>query len=175
MEGIAASGNQSATTAQLVCAQLIRNFSREAADAIGLYVDPLSDNAVAPSVDEKLLHSSPGTSAGWLRMPDGRSFTRSHLNRQRHGTTMFLSPSTSSPPAKSMPAMIGERRIESYFMDQLVALHPGKELDVALDNLSIHLVEKEKWVKEHPQVHFHYISHPCLMAQSGRGLVQYPY
>ena len=41
-------------------------------------------------------------------------------------------------------------------MDQLVALHPGKELHVVLDNLSSHLVEKEKWAKQHPQVHFHY-------------------
>ena len=57
-----------------------------------------------------------------------------------------------------MPAIIKRKRRIDFldFMDQLVALHPGKQLHVVLDNLSSHLVEKEKWAKQHPQVHFHY-------------------
>ena len=37
-----------------------------------------------------------------------------------------------------------------------MALHPGKELHVILDNLSTHRVEQEPWRKAHPQVHFHF-------------------
>ena len=37
-----------------------------------------------------------------------------------------------------------KRRVEFLgFMDRLVALHPGKELHVILDNLSTHKVEQE--------------------------------
>jgi transposase len=43
------------------------------------------------------------------------------------------------------------------FMNELVALYPGKELHVVLDNLSTHKPKEDRWLKSHPNVHFHFI------------------
>src|SRR5271157_628333 len=43
------------------------------------------------------------------------------------------------------------------FMNELVALYPGKELHVVLDNLSTHKPKEDRWLKAHPNVHFHFI------------------
>ncbi len=42
-------------------------------------------------------------------------------------------------------------------MNELVALYPGKELHVVLDNLSTHKPKEDRWLKSHPNVHFHFI------------------
>ena len=52
----------------------------------------------------------------------------------------------------------GARRDEFLrFLDMLVAEHPGKELHLVLDNLSVHkLKEDHLWRVKHPNVHFHF-------------------
>jgi transposase len=90
-------------------------------------------------------------------MPDGRSLTGFTHEYKRHGTTTLFAAFNIATGQIHAGHYRRKRRIEFLdFMDQLVALHPCKELHVVLDNLSSHLVEKEKWVKQHPQVHFHY-------------------
>jgi transposase len=42
-------------------------------------------------------------------------------------------------------------------MNELVASYPGKELHVVLDNLNTHKPKEDRWLKTHPQVHFHFI------------------
>jgi len=39
-------------------------------------------------------------------------------------------------------------------MNELVALYPGKELHVVLDNLSTHKPKEDRWLKSHPNVLF---------------------
>ena len=42
-------------------------------------------------------------------------------------------------------------------MNDLVAKFPGKELHVVLDNLNTQKPKEDRWLKTHPQVHFHFI------------------
>ena len=76
-----------------------------------------------------------------------------------------------------MPAIIGENAGSNSLISWIKPRRciPGQNAMSLLDNLSSHLVEKEKWVKQQPSSSFPLHSHPCLMAQSGRGLVQYTY
>ena len=138
------------------CVSTDPQFSQKAADVIGLYLSP-PDNAIVLSVDEKPCIQALERAQGWLRMPDGRSLTGFTHEYKRHGTTTLFAAFNIATGQIHAGHYKRKRRIEFLdFMDQLVALHPGKELHVVLDNLSSHLVEKEKWVKQHPQVHFHY-------------------
>ena len=138
------------------CVSTDPQFSQKAADVIGLYLSP-PDNGVVLSVDEKPCIQALDRAQGWLRMPDGRSLTGFTHEYKRHGTTTLFAALNTATGQIHADHYKRKRRIEFLdFMDQLVALHPGKELHVVLDNLSSHLVEKEKWAKQHPQVHFHY-------------------
>jgi transposase len=38
----------------------------------------------------------------------------------------------------------------------VVALHPGREIHVVLDNLSTHKPKADAWLAHHPDVHFHF-------------------
>jgi len=123
---------------------------------IGLSLSP-PDNAVVLSVDQKPCIQTLERAQGWLRMADGRSLTGFIHEYKRHGTTTLFAALNIATGQIHAGHSKRKRRIEFLdFMDQLVALHPGKELHVVLDNLSTHLVEKEKWAKQHPRVHFHY-------------------
>src|SRR5258708_27584309 len=42
-------------------------------------------------------------------------------------------------------------------MNELVAKNPNKEIHVVLDNLNTHKPKQDRWLKVHPQVHFHFI------------------
>lgn len=42
------------------------------------------------------------------------------------------------------------------FMNGLIALYPEKQLHVILDNLSTHKPKEDRWLKQHPRVHFHF-------------------
>jgi transposase len=49
------------------------------------------------------------------------------------------------------------RRIEFLaFMNQVVAAYPGHELHAIVDNLSTHKPKNDRWLKQHPNVHFHF-------------------
>ena len=42
-------------------------------------------------------------------------------------------------------------------MNELVAKNPNKEIHVVLHNLNTHKPKQDRWLKAHPQVHFHFI------------------
>ena len=49
------------------------------------------------------------------------------------------------------------RRIEFLdFMNRIVAEYPDRELHVILDNLNTHRPKNDRWLKRHPNVHFHF-------------------
>jgi transposase len=39
----------------------------------------------------------------------------------------------------------------------LISKYPDKELHVVLDNLNTHKPKEDRWLKAHPNVHFHFI------------------
>jgi transposase len=41
-------------------------------------------------------------------------------------------------------------------MNRLVAAYPDREIHVILDNLSTHKPKRDRWLKRHPNVHFHF-------------------
>ena len=43
------------------------------------------------------------------------------------------------------------------FMNELVAKNPDKEIHVVWTNLNTHKPKQDRWLKAHPQVHFHFI------------------
>jgi len=42
-------------------------------------------------------------------------------------------------------------------MNELVASPSGREIHVILDNLNTHKPKEDRWLKRHPNVHFHFI------------------
>jgi len=41
-------------------------------------------------------------------------------------------------------------------MNEIVADHPDKEIHVIMDNLSTHKPKRDRWIKRHANVHFHF-------------------
>jgi transposase len=138
------------------CISTDPQFAQKAADVVGLYLAP-PQGAVVLSVDEKPCIQALERAQGWLRLPDGRALTGFAHEYKRHGTTTLFAALNVLTGQVQAQHYKRKRRIEFLdFMDQVVAAHPGKELHVIVDNLSIHLVDKEPWKKAHPQVHFHF-------------------
>ena len=49
------------------------------------------------------------------------------------------------------------RRIEFLdFMNDIVAAYPDTDIHVVLDNLNTHKPKNDRWLKRHPNVHFHF-------------------
>lgn len=49
------------------------------------------------------------------------------------------------------------RRVECLdFMNSVVAANPGKTIHVVLDNFNTHKPKNDRWIKRHPNVHFHF-------------------
>lgn len=139
------------------CVSTDPEFASKSADIIGLYLGPPA-NAVVLSIDEKPCIQALERQQGWLKMPDGRSLTGFAHEYKRHGTTNLfaaLNVATGQVEADCFPR---KRRDEFLrFLDTLVAQHPGRELHLVLDNLSVHkLKEDHPWRLKNPNVHFHF-------------------
>jgi len=49
------------------------------------------------------------------------------------------------------------RRIEFLdFMNEIIAAYPDTAIHVVLDNLNTHKPKNDRWLKRHPNVHFHF-------------------
>jgi transposase len=138
------------------CVSTDPEFTQKAANIVGLYLAP-PENAVVLSFDEKPCIQALERDQGWLKMPDGRALTGFAHEYKRHGTSTLFAALNVATGQVTGGHFKRRRRVDFLkFMDQLVAQYPGKELHVILDNLSTHKVEKEAWVKAHPEVHFHF-------------------
>lgn len=138
------------------CVSTDPEFSRKAADVVGLYLDP-PENAVVLAVDEKPHIQALERAQGWLRLPDGKALTGFSHGYKRHGTTTLfaaLEVATGHVTAGHYPRR--RRREFLDFMNQLVDLYEGFELHVILDNLNTHKPKRDRWLKRHPNVHLHY-------------------
>ncbi len=134
----------------------IPEFAPKAAAIVGLYLDP-PENAVVLCVDEKPGIQALERAQGWLRLPNGKALTGFSHDYKRHGTTtLFAALETATGLVKA--DHYGRRRRQEFldFMDQVMADYEDQDIHVILDNLKTHKPKEDRWLKRHPNVHFHF-------------------
>ncbi len=131
-------------------------FAAKAAEVVGLYMAP-PENAIVISVDEKPSIQALERRQGYLKTPDGRSLMGQSHNYTRHGTTTLFAALNIATGQVTGRQYKRRRRVEFLdFMNQIVAEHPGRGIHVILDNLNTHKPKDDRWLKRHPNVHFHF-------------------
>ncbi len=131
-------------------------FLAKAADIVGLYLAP-PDNAIVLSVDEKPHIQALERAQGYLRMPNGRTLTGHSHDYTRHGTSTLFAAFDVASGEVTAGHYRRRRRVEFLdFMNKVIAAHPGREMHVVLDNLSTHKPKRDRWLKLHRNVHFHF-------------------
>ena len=137
------------------CISTDPEFGPKAADVVGLYLNP-PDKALVISVDEKPSIQALERAQGYLRLPDGKAVNGFSHCYKRHGTTtLFAALEISTGQVKT--AHYSRRRREFHdFMNEIVAGQPDREIHVILDNLNTHKPKDDRWLKRHPNVHFHF-------------------
>lgn len=132
------------------------DFAAKAAEVVGLYMAP-PENAIVISVDEKPSIQALERKQGYLKLPNGRALTGQSHDYKRHGTTTLFAAFNVTTGKVTGRQYKRRRRIEFLdFMNRVVAEHPGRELHVILDNLNTHKPKDDRWLKRHPNVHFHF-------------------
>jgi len=132
------------------------DFAAKAAEVVGLYMAP-PENAIVISVDEKPSIQALERRQGYLKLPNGRALTGQSHDYKRHGTTTLFAAFNVTTGKVTGRQYKRRRRIEFLdFMNRIVAEHRGREIHVILDNLNTHKPKNDRWLKRHPNVHFHF-------------------
>lgn len=138
------------------CVSTDPEFAQKAADIVGLYLDP-PENAVVIAVDEKPCIQALEREQGWIRLPNGKALSGHSHDYKRHGTsTLFAALDVISGQVTTGHYKRRRRREFLDFMNELVAQRPDQEIHVILDNLNTHKPKNDRWLAQHPDVHFHY-------------------
>ena len=138
------------------CISTDPEFGPKAADVVGLYLNP-PEKALVLSVDEKPHIQALERAQGFLRLPDGKSVNGFSHCYKRHGTTtLFAALDVLSGQVQTGHYPRRRRREFLDFMNDLVAAHPGREIQVVLDNLNTHKPKQDRWLTAHPNVHLHF-------------------
>ena len=131
-------------------------FAAKAADVVGLYMAP-PENALVICVDEKPSIQALERAQGYLKLPNGRALTGQSHDYKRHGTSTLFAAFDIATGKVTGRQYKRRRRIEFLdFMNRIVAANPGREIHVILDNLNTHKPKNDRWLKGHPNVHFHF-------------------
>lgn len=131
-------------------------FVAKAADIVGLYLKP-PDNAIVLAVDEKPHIQALERAQGYLKLPNGRTLTGHNHDYKRHGTSTLFAALDVATGAVTAAHYHRRRRVEFLdFMNTVVAAHPKQDIHVVLDNLNTHKPTRDRWLKRHPNVHFHF-------------------
>jgi len=139
------------------CVSTDPEFSRKAADVVGLYLNP-PENALVLCIDEKPCIQALERAQGWIRLPNGRALSGFTHEYKRHGTTtLFAALNVASGLVHAGHYRRRRRREFLDFMNELISKYPDKELHVVLDNLNTHKPKEDRWLKAHPNVHLHFI------------------
>jgi transposase len=139
------------------CISTDPEFGPKAADVVGLYLSP-PDNAVVLCVDEKPHIQVLERAQGWLRLPNGKALNGFSHCYKRHGTsTLFAALEVATGQVQVGHYPRRRRREFLDFMNDVVVQHPDREIHVILDNLNTHKTKQDRWLAQHPRVHFHFI------------------
>lgn len=131
-------------------------LARKAADVVGIYLNP-PENALVLAIDEKPCIQALEREQGWIRLPDGRALTGQAHEYERHGTsTLFAALNVITGEIKAGHYKRRRRREFLDFMNAVLAAHGDQEVHVILDNLNTHKPKNDRWLAQHPNVHFHY-------------------
>jgi hypothetical protein len=138
------------------CISTDPEFTRKAADIVGLYLHP-PENAVVLSVDGKPHIQALERAQGWLRLPDGKALSGFSHEYMRQGTsTLFAALEVARGQVKVGHFQRRRRRDFPAFMNEVVAAYPQRELHVSVDNLHTHKPKLDRWPRQHPDVHLHF-------------------
>jgi transposase len=131
-------------------------FVAKAADVVGLYLAP-PENAVVICVDEKPSIQALERAQGYLKLPNGRTLTGQSHDYKRNGTTTLFAAFEVATGKVTAAHKKRRRRVEFLdFMNDIVAAHADTAIHVILDNLNTHKPRNDRWLKRHPNVHFHF-------------------
>ena len=131
-------------------------FVAKAADVVGLYMAP-PENAIVICVDEKPSIQALERAQGYLKLPNGRALTGHSHDYKRNGTTTLFAAFEVATGKVTAAHKTRRRRIEFLdFMNDIVAAHADTAIHVVLDNLNTHKPRNDRWLKRHPNVHFHF-------------------
>ena len=138
------------------CVSQDPEFAAKAAEIVGLYLDP-PEGALVVAVDEKPHIRALERAQGYLKLPNGRALGGRAHDYKRHGTsTLFAAFDIASGEVLARHYK-RRRRVEFLdFMNRVVAVHPGREIHVILDNLNTHKPKRERWLARHKNVRFHF-------------------
>lgn len=139
------------------CVSTDPEFVPKAADIVGLYLNP-PENAIVICMDEKPGIQALERAQGWLRLPNGKSITGYNHEYRRHGTSnLFAALQVATGQVTAKHYARKRRREFLDFMNSLIAGYPSEtELHVILDNYRTHKPKEDRWLRQHPNVHFHY-------------------
>jgi transposase len=138
------------------CISTDPEFAPKAADIVGLYLKP-PENALVLAVDEKPSIQALERAQGYLRLPNGKAVNGFSHCYTRHGTTtLFAALEITTGQVKTAHYARRRRREFLDFMNEIVAEHHDREMHVVLDNLNTHKPKQDRWLKRHPNVHFHF-------------------
>ena len=131
-------------------------FVAKAADVVGLYIAP-PENAIVICVDEKPSIQALERAQGYLKLPNGRALTGHSHDYKRNGTTTLFAAIEVATGKVTAAHTSRRRRVEFLdFMNDIVAAHSDTAIHVILDNLNTHKPKNDRWLKRHPNVHFHF-------------------
>src|SRR5471032_2605542 len=132
------------------------NFTAKAADVVGLYVAP-PEKAIVLCVDEKPPIQALERAQGYLKLPNGRALTGHSHDYKRNDTTTLFAAFEVATGKVTAAHKTRRRRIEFLdFMNDIVAAHADTAIHVVLDNLNTHKPRNDRWLRRHPNVHFHF-------------------
>ena len=110
----------------------------------------------APTVYAPAAPAPPRRRAAKSRDERGRALTAHSHDYRRNGSTLFAAFEVATGKVTATHKN-RRRRIEFLdFMNDIVADRPDTAIHVILDDLRTHKPKNDRWLKRHPNVHFHF-------------------
>ncbi len=138
------------------CVSTDPEFTRKAADIVGLYLNP-PEKALVVSVDEKPSIQALERARGYVCTSNGKIVQGLKSTYKRHGTLNLFAALNVATGAIHTQTTSRKRRVEFLaFMDELLSGLPAdRAIHVILDNYCIHK-RNDAWLAAHPKVTFHF-------------------
>ena len=115
------------------------------------------ENAIVICVDEKPSIQALERAQGYLKLPNGRALTGHSHDYKRNGTSTLFAAFEVATGKVTAAHKTRRRRIEFLdFMNDIVAAHADTAIHVILDNLNTRKPRNDRWLRRHPNVHFHF-------------------